>query len=39
MKIGMNMLLWTNHVSRQHYSIKDELESVHNVRFLRYACF
>jgi hypothetical protein len=37
MKIGMNMLLWTNHVSEQHYSIIDELESVHNVRFLRYA--
>ena len=26
MKIGMNMLLWTNHVTEQHYSIIDRLK-------------
>lgn len=26
MKIGMNMLLWTNHVTEQHYSIIDKIK-------------
>ena len=26
MKIGMNMLLWTNHVTKQHYPIIDDLK-------------
>ncbi len=26
MKIGMNMLLWTNHVTEQHFSIVDKLK-------------
>ena len=26
MKIGMNMLLWTNHVTEQHYGIVDSLK-------------
>lgn len=26
MKIGMNMLLWTNHVTEQHYDIVEELK-------------
>lgn len=26
MKIGMNMLLWTNHVTEEHYGIVDELK-------------
>ena len=28
MKIGMNMLLWTNHVTEQHFNIVDELKEV-----------
>ena len=28
MKIGMNMLLWTNHVTEQHYQIIDQLKKV-----------
>ncbi len=28
MKIGMNMLLWTNHVTEQHYPIIDTLKTV-----------
>ncbi|MDN5215168.1 sugar phosphate isomerase/epimerase [Fulvivirgaceae bacterium BMA12] len=27
MKIGMNMLLWTNHVTEQHYNIIDKLKN------------
>lgn len=27
MKIGMNMLLWTNHVTEEHYPIVDELKA------------
>ncbi|MFS4446569.1 sugar phosphate isomerase/epimerase family protein [Maribacter sp. 2307UL18-2] len=27
MKIGMNMLLWTNHVTEEHYPIIDELKA------------
>jgi len=27
MKIGMNMLLWTNHVTEQHFNIVDELKA------------
>ena len=26
MKIGMNMLLWTNHVTEEHYHIIDDLK-------------
>ena len=26
MKIGMNMLLWTNHVTEEHYPIIDTLK-------------
>lgn len=28
MKIGMNMLLWTNHVTEEHYHIIDDLQEV-----------
>ena len=28
MKIGMNMLLWTNHVTEEHYPIIDQLKAV-----------
>jgi len=28
MKIGMNMLLWTNHVTEEHYGIVDNLKKV-----------
>ncbi len=28
MKIGMNMLLWTNHVTEEHYHIVDDLKEV-----------
>lgn len=28
MKIGMNMLLWTNHVTEEHYPIVDQLKAV-----------
>lgn len=28
MKIGMNMLLWTNHVTEEHYNIVDNLKKV-----------
>ena len=27
MKIGMNMLLWTNHVTEEHYPIVDKLKA------------
>ena len=28
MKIGMNMLLWTNHVTEAHYPIMDKIKGI-----------